>query len=864
MKARHPYAIAAVVCLCGAVGLLGCAAPAPEGGLVREVRDEHPRLLFGPDQVAEIRAFAQTERGQQFFSQMEAYVPVCRPPEEPTFLRNATDGQREGFWRLPTVALHYVITGDQTSYDRAVEYLHLLADLEHWEEGGETDSGMSAANIMIGAALAYDWLHDDLDPEFRNAFRDKLLLQARRMVTHGHLNADNGPGYWQADPQNNHRWHRDAGLVLCVLAAADSQRADDAELIAKVREELDFVTRWLPEDGTSHESFSYTIFGMAHLTLALDAADRCLGTEYLQIPFMKNLPRFMTASLAPGRDLRFVFGDQGGSGVGGLGYDVALLKAIGANGLRDYLAVGNDILDRKGAAPTRAWLGLLWYPRRLEAGSADAIARTAFFADLGMLITRSGWGDGRAAAMFKCGPFGGYTLSAYRATTGRDYVNVAHDDPDANSFLLAAGGALLAETDRYSKHKQSANHNTILINGTGQTVAGRAEGAVWSQVGGDVTETAVVTAFAKNGKNVAIEGEASGAYPANPVGGPQRPDLERFRRSFLWVDGRYLLVLDDIRAGEPVEITWLMQGPKLEATDVDTGRYILKADNGAACPFQVAATAATTAAIVDSPADHRGKALGFKQLRLTSHAAATRVASVYDLWNNGGLTVTLAPLDGNEAIVTITGMGIDDTWTWRAGEGRFEPSTLVGRTAGGEELVAMAEAEPQTRQLIAHVRASERTLDTDGIVVEASDWEQKAHGGWADFPPANTIDGDPTDASSWRVEGEGEWIQYDLGGRRRLDAIRLAFTKGNERSYAFTVMTSLDGRTWREVYDGRSGGSSDHMEWFDLEDSEARYIRLVGHGNTHEQFGQWFNINEVDFIADRPAAAAERARTAQR
>ncbi len=701
-----PVCIAACISLTVAQPAIPDRDPAPARPvrLIEAVRGQHPRLLFSQDEVPALKAFAKTKRGQQFWSELTDYLPSSRPPSEPEFLRNATDGQRQGFWRMPTVALHYVLTGDQQSFDRSVGYMKLLLELEHWELGGETDYGMSAANIMIGAALTYDWLYNDLDTEFRNAFRDKLLLQARRMMHNGHLGTTGGGGYWRGDPQNNHRWHRNAGLVLCALAAAEPDRDDDDWLLAKVREELDFVTRWLPEDGTSHESFSYAIFGMAHLTLALEASDRCLGTEYLQIPFMKTLPRFMTASFAPGLDKRFRFGDQGGSNVGNLGYDVALFRPIAVHKLSDHLAVLNEQLDRHGVGPTRAWLALLWYPRDLEPGRVANLPNTHFFDDLGILIARSGWESGQAAAMFKCGPFGGYTLNRYRAARGGQYINVAHDDPDANAFLLFNEGAFLTETDGYSKHKQSANHNTILINGTGQTVPGRAEGGGWSQPGGDMTETAVVTAFAENGKNVAIEGEASGFYPVNPRGGNERPALERFRRSFFWIDGRYILVLDDIRAGEPVEITWLMQGKDLDASDDGEGRYILTSGE-AACPFHVVTTAPATARIVDSPADSRGEPLGWRQLRLTSRTTSTLVVSVYDLWAKGPLTVSVRPA-GGRAVVRVTGGGIDDTWQWTPGGERFDPSTISGRTGEGRELITLSQPEPGTRRAIRQIRAA--------------------------------------------------------------------------------------------------------------------------------------------------------------
>jgi hypothetical protein len=187
------------------------------------------------------------------------------------------------------------------------------------------------------------------------------------------------------------------------------------------------------------------------------------------------------------------------------------------------------------------------------------------FDDIGVAFIRDGWEAGDVAGMFKCGPLGGFALNAFRNENKFQYINVAHDDPDANSFTLYKDGEYLAQTDGYSKHKQSRNHNTILINGMGQRVPGRGEAGVWTQpaVGNvDMTKMANLTAWQVADKVVAIEGEASGAYldVTDKKLGKSRPKLDRYRRAMLWVKGDYVLVLDDIRAPQPVEITWLMQG----------------------------------------------------------------------------------------------------------------------------------------------------------------------------------------------------------------------------------------------------------------------------------------------------------------
>jgi hypothetical protein len=156
--------------------------PAPDKPveLVPAVRGKHPRLLFTAAEIPALRKLAEGE-GKMFFEQLKNYLPPSVPPDHVKFQTDATDAQRQGMWRLPTVALHYVLTGDRKSFDNAVGFLKKFLETEHWETGEEQDSGMAAANIMVGAALAYDWLYNDLDPAFRTAFGKKLLEHARRL-----------------------------------------------------------------------------------------------------------------------------------------------------------------------------------------------------------------------------------------------------------------------------------------------------------------------------------------------------------------------------------------------------------------------------------------------------------------------------------------------------------------------------------------------------------------------------------------------------------------------------------------------------------------------------------------------------------
>jgi len=636
--------------------------------LVPEVRGKHPRLLFSTQDVPAMQRLAQGE-GKAFYDALLAYLPVCRAPEKFEFLTDDTDGIRQGQWRMPTVGLHYVLTKDKASLERGVGFVRMLLSLDHWQSGEELDSGMGAANILAGAALLYDWLYDGMDPALQEAFRQKLLLQARRMYYGGHLQRNPDAHYWQQDPQNNHRWHRDAGLALAVLAIADDGPGDEW-IRARTFEELRFVHEWLPEDGTSHESASYMVFGMPYLVLAMHASDRCFGTHYLKHPFFRNAALYRMQTLTPGFKDAFPYGDSGGTGfLNNYAYKCAAehqLKDVQA-GLRRFNEVSPDSFDY-------GWYSLVWYDPKLTGGAIDRLPTTAFYPDLGVALVRDSWKEDAVAAMFKCGPYGGRKLNEYRNANNLHYINVAHDDPDANMFTIFADGELVADDDRYSEEKMTNGHNTILVNGKGQ----KGEGDGWTQPlpDTDMMDLATITTWKDAGDVAVAEGEASGMYS----------DLTRYRRTFIWANGRYLLILDDIRAKLPAGITWLVQGSGVDTVDAAQGAYRLVRGK-ARCDFRVVSERAFSADVVDSSAQSRGTALGYKQLQVKAEADQWRLASLFDPWHRG-LNVAMRTAADGSAVVNVTGAGVSDSWSWRPAPDNETPSALR-LTRGGKPILSV-------------------------------------------------------------------------------------------------------------------------------------------------------------------------------
>ena len=107
--------------------------------------------------------------------------------------------------------------------------------------------------------------------------------------------------------------------------------------------------------------------------------------------------------------------------------------------------------------------------------------------------------------------------------------------------------------------------------------------------------------------------------------------------------------------------------------------------------------------------------------------------------------------------------------------------------------------------------------------------------------PANTVDGSL--ATRWSANGDGQWIRYDLGSTRTVAFVKIAFYNGNTRTSTFDVQTSPDGSAWTTRSSRTSSGTTTALETFDFTDVSARYVRILGHGNS---VNLWNSYTEVE------------------
>lgn len=113
--------------------------------------------------------------------------------------------------------------------------------------------------------------------------------------------------------------------------------------------------------------------------------------------------------------------------------------------------------------------------------------------------------------------------------------------------------------------------------------------------------------------------------------------------------------------------------------------------------------------------------------------------------------------------------------------------------------------------------------------------------------PQNTVDNDL--GTRWWDEGDDNevWIKFDLCEPVRIDHLDIAWYKGDQVVADFDVQTSSDGENWTNRFpDGESSGDTRKPERVELDDHEARYLRIVGFGNGDND---WTSITEVDIYA---------------
>ena len=88
----------------------------------------------------------------------------------------------------------------------------------------------------------------------------------------------------------------------------------------------------------------------------------------------------------------------------------------------------------------------------------------------------------------------------------------------------------------------------------------------------------------------------------------------------------------------------------------------------------------------------------------------------------------------------------------------------------------------------------------------------------------------------WDGGGTDVWIQFDLGERKTVAAVKMAVYKGAERVQYFDIYVSDDPEEddWTLLYRNESSGETRRLKTVDVPNIAARYVRIVGRGSSKD------------------------------
>jgi hypothetical protein len=465
----------------------------------------HPRLYLDAEKIAGLK------------------IRLNQPPWD-RFFKQVVVGADNG--SLLHAALAWLLTGEGRHRDLALEK---TVKMVH-------DGNSGAWEELHILAMAYDWLFHDMDEPLRDMIRKKLDREAR---AHYHQLA-----LHEVYAANTYGWNIALHTFMQSAVPAFALYGDvphTAPWLRFVLEKMRVFTAALGPDGVSPEGICYGgFFDDCYVRVAALVRERLGWDPFSDNPHMRALPLFYRFSNLPARsrqagNVHLHFGDSIRSNWYGPDFFLRYLAGV----YRDPVAQATaDDLSADGlSAPEGSFFNLLWHDDSVPAVAPPDLPARHHFKDKGLVVLRSGWDGEESVFGFLCGPHAGWhALENYSQCIGG-----GHMAPSAGTFQLFAQGDWLINDGAYSK-KFTAYHNTVLVNGAGQT----GEGGEWFECV-ELRKAKRAPAIRRvefgTGYTV-ISADVAPAY--DPALG-----LKRFFRHVVAVDPDCWVIIDDLVAGKP-------------------------------------------------------------------------------------------------------------------------------------------------------------------------------------------------------------------------------------------------------------------------------------------------------------------------
>jgi hypothetical protein len=510
-------------------------------------------LLINED-IEKMRAEIISSKNRPFHRLIEQYklyaekeLPIDHPPKSTTYMGMA----------MANLSLAYILTRQEHYLEEAKRWIFTCVNYPHWGNAFLVDVDLSAAWILFGMGIAYDWLKEDLTKEEREQIKDKLLLQGTRMFEFKIKTEGSG---WSTAYCQNHNWINLNGLATVGYALLEECPSVQTWIdIAK--ENFDYVYKVLPDDGSDYEGVVYWRYGAMWLFVYAHLLKEREGIDYFKTcEFFKNTFYYRLYQAAPNLEEQINFGDCHDRRSG---HSTAIYYKVAAeynNGHAQKLAnmVNQEFLYREayesGVKPgilPECFFELLFYNPAVKEEEFDNLPLTKYFDDLGLFVNRSSWDRDATHFSFKCSNPGGKKqwkmLWELKDTKGYNCFGLSHQHPDNNSFILNASNTYFAIDDGYNRTVKASDHNVVLVDGQGYEDEG--QNNIWKNYTPDMKGE--IETYKTNDSYTYIVGETAKTYKKSLA-------LKVFKRHVLYTNKSYYIMLDELESTDEHVYTWVM------------------------------------------------------------------------------------------------------------------------------------------------------------------------------------------------------------------------------------------------------------------------------------------------------------------
>jgi hypothetical protein len=165
-------------------------------------------------------------------------------------------------------------------------------------------------------------------------------------------------------------------------------------------------------------------------------------------------------------------------------------------------------------------------------------------------------------------------------------------------------------------------------------------------------------------------------------------------------------------------------------------------------------------------------------------------------------------------------------------------SVQINSTAANNSIEVPAETATESS---APTKGPCRNVSIDKVSASGFEKDPKDYN-----PPEHAIDGDSS--TWWSNKKVPSWFQVELAEPIQICSVDIAWNKGEERTYDFTLSTSSDGQSFTDIYTGKSSGKSSLNETYNLGNSpqSTKFLKISITGSSSK--AGWVGIKDLSVI----------------